>query len=127
MARARPAATSQGRNAALSRKTCLSQWQVIVFFYVPMAVIGYAFYDKFPLKDFGLYMMMLITFLMVSFMYYAMPYSPGVIVRTEGEPLPSRKQKIGQWFRESFLVFVALVFIVESILLIAWSFAKQFQ
>ncbi|HDT5864617.1 TPA: hypothetical protein QHB43_004601 [Aeromonas hydrophila subsp. hydrophila] len=102
-------------------------WQIIVFFYAPMAVIGYAFYDKFPLKDFGLYMTMLITFLMVSFMYFAMPYSPGVIIRTEGEPLPSRKQKIGKWFRGSFLVFVALVFIVESILLIAWSFAKQFQ
>ncbi|BCK65859.1 hypothetical protein KAM448_36680 [Aeromonas caviae] len=102
-------------------------WQLIVFFYAPIAVIGYAFYDKFPLKDFGLYMTMLITFLMVCFMYHAMPYSPGVIVRTEGEPLPSRKQKIGKWFRERFLVFVSLVFIFESILLIAWSFAKEIQ
>ncbi|MGL4355143.1 MULTISPECIES: hypothetical protein [Aeromonas] len=102
-------------------------WQVIVFFYAPMAVISYALYDKFPLKDFGLYMMMLITFLMVSCMYYAMPYSPGVIVRTEGEPLPSRKQQIGKWFRGRFLGFVSLVFIFESIVLIAWGFAKGFQ
>lgn len=102
-------------------------WQVIVFFYAPMAVMCYALYDKIPLKDLGLYMTMLIVFLMVSFMYYTMPYSPGVIVRTEGEPLPSRKQKIGTWFRERFLVFVSLVFIFESILLVAWDFAKGFQ
>lgn len=102
-------------------------WQIMVFLYAPMAVIGYVFYDKLPLKNFGLYMTMLITFLMASFMYYTMPHTPGVIVRTEGEPLPSRKQKIGKWFRERFLVFVSLVFILESILLIAWSFAKQFQ
>lgn len=69
-------------------------------------------------------MSMLIIFLMVSFMYYVMPYSPGVIVRTEGEPLPSRKKKIGKWFRERFLVFFALVFIFESIVIVAWSFAK---
>lgn len=102
-------------------------WQVILFFYAPMGVIFYALYDKIPLKDLGLYMTMLITFLMVSFMYYAMPYSPGVIVRTEGEQLPRKKQKIGKWFRERFLVFVSLVFIFESIVLIAWSFAKAFQ
>lgn len=102
-------------------------WQVIVFFYAPMAVVFYALYDKIPLKELGLYMTMIITFLMVSFMYYAMPYSPGVIVRTEGEPLPSRKQKIFKWFRERFLVFVSLVFVFESIMLIAWSFAEGFK
>jgi len=102
-------------------------WQVIVFFYAPITVVFYALYDKIPLKELGMYMTMIITFLMVSFMYYAMPYSPGVMVRTEGEPLPSRKQKILKWFRERFLVFVSLVFVFESILLIAWSFAKGFK
>lgn len=99
-------------------------WQVIVFFYAPVAVTFYVLYDKIPLKNLALYMTMLITFLMVSFMYYVMPYSTEVIVRTEGEPLPSRKQKIGKWFRERFLVFVSLVFVFESIVVVAWSFAK---
>lgn len=102
-------------------------WKAIVFFYVPIVMICYSLYDKIQLKNFGLYMVMIITFLVVSFMYYAMPYSPSVIVRTEGEPQPSRKQKICKWFKERFLVFISLVFILESIMLVAWNLAKGFQ
>lgn len=99
-------------------------WQAAVFFYAPAVVICYVLYDKFPLKDFGLYMTMLITFFLVSFMYYAMPNSPEVIVRTEGEPLPKRRQKIGKWFTKHFWGFFSLIIVCESIVLIAWNFAK---
>lgn len=102
-------------------------WKVIVFFYVPISVICYVLYDKIPLKDLGLGLVMIITFFMVSFMYYAIPYSPNVIVRTEGEPLPNRKQEICKWFKERFLVFISLVFIFESIMLVAWNLAKGFN
>lgn len=102
-------------------------WKVIVFIYAPIVVFCYVLYDKIPLKDLGLGLVMIITFIMVSFMYYAMPYSPSVIVRTEGEPLPNRKQKIYKWFKERFLVFVSLVFLFESIMLVAWNLAKGFH
>lgn len=102
-------------------------WKAALFFYAPMAVISYVLYDKVALKDLGLYMTMLAAFLMVSIMYYAIPYSPGVIVRTEGDPQPSTKQKVGKWFREQFFVFVSLVFVFESMVLIAWELAKGFQ
>lgn len=85
------------------------------------------FYDKFlpkrfwPVYDDANYI------LMVCFMYYVIPYSPGVIVRTEGEPLPSRKQKIGKWFRERFWFFVSLVFIFVSMCLSRGVSQKHFN
>lgn len=102
-------------------------WQAILFLYAPIAVISYVLYDKVALKDLGLYMTMLAAFLIVSFMYYALPYSPGVIVRTEGDPQPSAKQMVGKWFRERFFVFISLVVVFESMVLIAWELAKGFQ
>lgn len=102
-------------------------WQVILFFYTPIVVTSYALYDKVALKDLGLYMTMLAAFLIVSFMYCALHYSPGVIVRNEGDPQPSAKQNISKWFREQFFVYISLVFVFELMVLIAWNLAKGFQ